>query len=264
MKTFKTLLETIHGPTQTESNYSTTWDRHVRLSHHYNMYSPKEIEAISRYKSGVHSSRLANHLHMKHKLQTPANSEYIKPRTDDYDIKRIREDSGKFHDHIKHLDSAMNRHLSQESFHVYTGLKSHPIPHKNIGIIGRHQTGPNFGGSIKIINGIKNQQGIKTLESSPRHIKAILPAFTSTSHNFQIAKSFAEGIDGSRHILKLHIPKHSNYGGYIAHHGAHSEEYEFLLKRNTKLHIHPIPETNDTSGDHYGVHHHIWHGKIVE
>lgn len=155
----------------------------------------------------------------------------------------------------KDLDHALDGQKAPHDMYVYTGLK------------GKFEQ--------------NNRNGIKGLNKADDHIKAKLPAFTSSSLHPTMALEFAEH-DGpsteldnegnykrEHHILKIKIPKGSEHGMYIGHMSNYPHEHEFLLKRNKKLHIHPEPEIHSYVKDHGEGEKikktvHIWHGHIVE
>ena len=210
---------------------------HDDLAKHYEFHDEDHLNSINTYKTTDGSAKIANYLHEMH-------------RKIPHDIRKLGAFTPRaIEQHISNLDGALTLHKAPEHFHVYTGLKSHPIAHKNALEIGS-------------IDSIHPQRGIRTLEHHPDHIKAVLPAFTSTSTRFNVAEDFAyPPIQGAKQLLKIHIPKGSNHGAYIAHVGPlHVSEREFLLKRNTRLHIHPEPEkTKNTWNEPV----HVWHAKIV-
>ena len=130
----------------------------------------------------------------------------------------------------KNMDDMVNRHSSPHDMHVYTSAHFNPADEK-----GR----------------------------SGKHIHVRMKAYTSTTINHSVAYNFAVDGRGQHQIIKIHIPKGSR-GGYIGHHSVWPEEREFVLPRNSQLHIHPEP-------DDITVHHPVqgpssaklWHAKLV-
>lgn len=138
------------------------------------------------------------------------------------------------------MDSA---HIHEDT-HVYTGLKDSPA---------KHFTGE---GSAKV------------------H----LPAYTSTSTQYRIAKNFTSGKPISKehlekhspinsdykkntkrstadHVLKIHLPKGTKAGS-VKHFATFEKENEILLHRGHNIEIHPHP-TIDKDGTH------VWHARII-
>jgi len=79
--------------------------------------------------------------------------------------------------------------------------------------------------------------------------KVHLPAYTSSTTNYDTGKFFAKLKSGAgdspksgivSHVLRIKYPKDSN-GAYIAHHSNHTSEHEFLLPRGLTLKIHKNP-----------------------
>lgn len=103
---------------------------------------------------------------------------------------------------MSNLDNAMIQKKTPTSFHVYSGVKFDP----------------------------------RKL-SSDRVIKAHLPAFTSTSLRPSVAAGFSEvDRDSQTHLIKIHVPEGS-HGVYAAGLGGFVHEREFILPRNSRLHI---------------------------
>jgi hypothetical protein len=127
---------------------------------------------------------------------------------------------------IEHLDKATNHHIGHE-LHVYSGLGFNPSKHLD--------------------------------EKNIIH----LPAYTSTTHDKNIAHSFAsrnpmtEHHKNTYHILHIHM-KPRNKGIHVDHLSEHEDEHETILPRNTKLKVHPVPDKHII----HGVEHHIWHATV--
>ena len=86
-----------------------------------------------------------------------------------------------------------------------------------------------------------------------------MPAFTSTTHDKDVAYSFAQmnhrdGLTQAKHILHIHLMPHDN-ATHISGHSLSPDEHETILPRNTTLKIHPEP-TILSDGTH------VWHSTI--
>lgn len=256
MKTLKELvIEMYYEPTQQHKilqpaetvdieKGSHEYDLHERLKNHYKFDKKpfSEIFPILHYTDD--STHINDRLHYLHNFNSPASY-----------FKNI-ENKNHWDLYVSPLDDVTTKHKAPESFHVYTGIQESP---KNL-----------FDKKKGSITGIQARHF-----TEEGHLKAVLPAFTSTSLNANVAKGFSSVTGGGktpleRHLLKIHIPEGSTHGAYIAHHSEAGEgEREFLMKRGTKLHIHPQPETfNDHVYNIEGhkIKHkvHVWHAKIEE
>ena len=119
--------------------------------------------------------------------------------------------------HAKMMDKAVKTHTAPEDFHVYSGLRKSPE------------------------------------HNLPKDGNVHMPAYTSTSLDKRTARHFARADDNSthwdgsksftppKHILKIHVPK-GHHGAYVDHHSENPGEQEYILPRDTKLHIHHTPE----------------------
>jgi hypothetical protein len=87
-----------------------------------------------------------------------------------------------------------------------------------------------------------------------------LPAYTSATHDKQVANFFTRNIGDTpdRHILHIRL-KPNDWATHISQHSNHPTEHETIIARNTELKIHPEPKiyTND-SGEKV----HIWNAHI--
>jgi len=205
---------------------------HHSLSKHYSKFDENHIKTIHKYSGGAGGG---SH-------NDPNGSEVMN--------KHLHQNRGKIentphHDLQKRMDRVVNRHETPHDMHVYTGIHhDHDL------------------------------RKIAASHNSTDHIKIHNHAFTSTSIDKHVAKSFASrNGHGESHTIKIHVPK-GHKGAYIAHHSGQSAsedehgpggEKEFVLPRNTKLHIHPKPtvEKGRTESGRE-IHHHIWHAKIVK
>jgi len=136
---------------------------------------------------------------------------------------------------ISHLDTALNKHKTNDDMTVYTGLKSSPSKHFKIG-------------------------------KGEEHAIVHLPAFTSTSTSPKTAIGFSEGdsnfkdenhgIEGvNGHILKIHVPK-GTHAMSVKEHSFVPEENEVLLHRGHNIKIHRKP-THLADGTI------MWHAHVV-
>ena len=224
---------------------------HDRLSHHYSKLHNQNLDdlnAIKKY-TGTGSMHVNRYLHH---LNKGTEHEWF----NDPDNGVGKTIVPNLH---PRLSEVLKRIPAPESFHVYTGLHSPFI-------------------------GEKNPIGVVPIPGKRPIIKAHLPAYTSTSIHPHVAYSNAQRkrIDetnthliDARSLLKIHIPKGSTHGAYIAPHSRFpNEEKEFLINHGTKLHIHPIPEVHKESEiepGHYLGHKtkglttqtHIYHAHIV-
>jgi len=141
-------------------------------------------------------------------------------------------------DSIHHLDSALSKQSTKHDTVVYTGIPYSPVKH---------------------------------FHSPNRGVKVHLPAFTSTSSDKVVAYGFSKhsndpfdedhGVthdenNGSRHILKIHMPK-GTHAMSMVDHAFIPEEHEVLLHRGYNIGIHPKPEYDKELGAH------VWTAKIL-
>ena len=146
--------------------------------------------------------------------------------------------------HIEGIDAALDKSKLDRDTHVYTGLKDSPAKH--------------FG--------------------STGTAKVHLPAYTSTTTKYKIAKHFTVAKPISKehlekhsqinsdynkdtkkstvdHVLKIHLPKGTKAGS-VKHFAEYPSENEILLHRGHNIEIHPHP-TIDKDGTH------VWHARII-
>ena len=108
---------------------------------------------------------------------------------------------------IKNLDQITRHNKIRRQLHVYSGLGFDPSKHVD----------------------------------SQGHLH--MPAFTSVTHDKNVAHKFAqinheEGRTEAKHILHIHL-KSYDYATHISGHSDEPEEHESILPRNTTLKIHP-------------------------
>lgn len=108
-------------------------------------------------------------------------------------------------------------------------------------------------------------------------LNVIQHGYTSTSLRPSVAKNFADfslspetsyhDKNGEKHThsLKIHVPK-GHPGAYIEHLAVHEHEREFILPRNTKLHIHAAPEIEHKLSNPFmkAHHHYTWTAHIAK
>ena len=149
---------------------------------------------------------------------------------------------------IKHLDSALTKHKTPHAFEVHTGVGAkHPL-HQHLN--GKHK------GPIKLVH----------------------HAYTSTSLEHKYTQYFAgehtvlEKHKGKIpaaqhthiHTITIKVPK-GHHGAYVDHLSNNRGEKEFILPRDTKLHVHPKPSTKTTKhGSDVYYHHHTWTATIAK
>lgn len=89
-------------------------------------------------------------------------------------------------------------------------------------------------------------------------------AFLSTSADGTVAHQFTRPLEANgdphkydpnnpdrethHHVLQIDLPKGSQHGAHVQSVSKHPSEYEYLLKRNTKLKLHPEPEIRKANG----------------
>ena len=227
MISYKLLLEMIHGP-------SKTWDENmedhtkVKPGHHLSVLEKKLVDT---YKHGNKShydppnlkqQAIKSYTDVSVQLNAHLKKAWANKVKPSMNVDNL--DHG-LHNPVS-LDEALKEHEAPTDFHVYSGLKGHPFLKTNY-------ARPTY-----------------DLKHTKKVIKAVLPAYSSSSLDFNQAHSFAsspgwEHINPDKHILKIHIPKGSKHGAYVAHNSDQPHEREFLLRRGTKIHIHPEPETRE-------------------
>lgn len=156
------------------------------------------------------------------------------------------------HKLISDLHNVTTKHTTTEDMHVYSGTSFHPDRYKN---------------------------------DDNSSIKVHMPTFTSTSLDPTIGQAFSrpdkahhglETNDGKpdyywrvselpRHVLKIHVPAGS-HGVYVGSMAAqkYRNEKEFLLPKDSKIHIDPTPTEIKSIGPfQHPVTHYVWHAKLV-
>jgi hypothetical protein len=107
---------------------------------------------------------------------------------------------------------------------------------------------------LYVFSGVKRNPGMLAAMHPKRRI--FLPSYTSTSIEPRTALSFAGSIkrgteseenwsndqEGERHILRIHVPAGNN-GHYLGTKSNFDNEKEFLLPRNTSIHVEENPQT---------------------
>jgi hypothetical protein len=205
-------------------------DLQGNLKDHYKPvedHDPGHREHIHAY---VHSSSALN----KHLLSWPLEDEH-----------------GEHADRIRHLDEAVKAHRTPEDFHVYSGLGFHP-EHKMY----------------------------RSSDDKP-YMNLHMPAYTSTSIDHTVASRFTSRRVNSPyfypknpsvvdrfqhkdhgHILKIHVPQGS-HGLFIHGYDKEWPQKEFVLPRDSKLHIHKTPTIGQIKWRAEPENVHVWHAKLV-
>lgn len=141
---------------------------------------------------------------------------------------------------VKKMDTFLSKHKTKEDMHVYTGSGFSPERYKD-----------------------KNHQ-------KDQPIKVHLPSYTSSSIHQHVAEDFAKhdahednkgAYKDHHHMLKIHVPKDS-HGAYLGKHSQFPEEHEFVLPRDSKIHVHPEPTVHHPLGKGKKPIA-IWHAKLV-
>jgi hypothetical protein len=123
---------------------------------------------------------------------------------------------------VKHLDKITSHNIRRQ-LHVYSGLGFDPSKHVD----------------------------------SQGHLH--MPAFTSVTHDKNVAHEFAEthhkeGRTQAKHILHIHLKSYDR-ATHISGHAFVPDEHESILPRNTILKVHPVP-TMLSDGTH------VWHAQV--
>lgn len=126
---------------------------------------------------------------------------------------------------VSAMDKTLSKHKTPEDMHVYTGAGFSP-------------------------------ERFKEKDHKPdQHIKVHLPAYTSTSLHQSQAEVFAKKdpvehkgeYSDHQHMLKIHVPKGSG-GLYLGSRSQFPQEKEFVLPRDSKVHVHPKPDIHQPLG----------------
>lgn len=197
----------------------------------------------------------------------------------DHDAEPKTKDEKNALDHYTHI----SRHINELLHKTYRGEKTHASLTKNKSVV-KHLDKLLDHSSVKydthVYTGLPESPHIawkKTKTPTNKPVKAILPAYTSTSTDYQIARNFAkrdtnpdykthkprnpdapkesEYGNSGNHILKLHVPKGTRAAS-IRSHSKYDEENEVLLHRGHQIEIDPHP-----SVDNYR--NYVWHGRVV-
>lgn len=235
VKPLRKTLRSALGNVDTEKGLGKKWyDKHrtiidtldKRLSEHYN-FDEDDRDHIRHFTdySGDINRHLINNNKPEKETSKPVKQFFD---SSDEDIKLYHQQIER---HAQALDKMLGQHVSPSAdFHVYTGLKRSPLE------LHKEATGEEHDGK------------------SDFH--GIFHHFASTTTNPSVARSFAHSstqrkLDNNpesskeAHVIKFKIPAKSKHGAYIAEHSEYPEEHEFLLKRNKKFKIHPVPEEHE-------------------
>lgn len=186
-------------------------------------------------------------------------------------------------DHIKNYTD-LSRPLTRKLYSLHKEGKSPPSDGRKVPTmeLGDQKFDINALDSIASKNKIsKNTElysGVKyhPLESANENGVLHLPAYTSTSERHSVAKKFAhtqarrqdrpeDDHKQDAHIIRFNLKKGDRAGNISSKssYGADHEfdEREWLLPRNTRVKIHPEPET---STDKEGRKFHIWNAHTTD
>jgi len=234
------LDEVIHGPTKDDLNGSKENDLHARLEKHYDFGKYLDSNKENNSHRATISSYTTNGARF---VNNYLHKTYRGKKVDDmahygYGVK------GSHKEMVKRMDDLVHKHKTPESMVVHSGIPESP-----------HHL-------IKQQGGYENKKGA--------HI--ILPAYTSTSvsrtqagnfsryddkANAELSKQGMKVHKNAKHMLKIYVPK-GHHGAYVDHHSGNKGEREFILPRETRLHIHHEPEITHNGK---GV---VWHAHIVD
>ena len=143
---------------------------------------------------------------------------------------------------VKQMDSALDKHKLKHDMHVYSGVQFDP----------------------------------EVVASHHEHRHVHLPAYTSTSLKKDVAASFAgetrpfDGEYSHHHILHFHLKK-GQKGAYVGmnHEGdrnnqlsEHPHEHEYIIPRNTRIHIGEKPTVYNDDMDNKKYH--VWDAHVVD
>jgi len=215
--------------------------------------SRRSDEANALYHQSQHEA-LCDHYHPKH--YTDLETEHLHSYTDDssdlnkrlvaahHDKEGVSTMDHSYQEQIHHLDGVMRKRKTPFGFHVFTGVGFNP--------------GKTF--------------------SKGAHMHGHLPAYTSSSLTHTTAKTFAFGKtrnpdfpnlakNSHPHVLKIHVPAGS-HGIYTGDDLGYGDEKEFVLPRNAKVRIHPVPSKRsvkrlDWTGEEKIHTLHVWHAKLI-
>jgi ADP-ribosyltransferase exoenzyme len=240
-----------------------------RWRDHYDSFNSDHLDAISGYTldSSEFNKALYTGAH-KHDGETGPH-----PRMYHMDEKEWRYKG--YHMQDANLSDAMKVHGTPEDTHVYSGIGWSPEMFAKPG-----QKGPikaimkaytstslskykasGFGG------GIDSEHNAKAKKVKVNKIDWNHPDPEGyLDHTGDYPKSLQEDeteTPNNKHIIRIHVPKGS-HGAYVEKHTNISGEYEFLMHKNAKLHIHPKPEIVD-HGNYRGDAQRtiVWHAKLV-
>ena len=230
MKTFKLLLETIHGPSpKSMHEEDKEIDKiHAGIHDHYIDHSTRHISAIQEFTSS----------HSPNSFQLNKGLLGRKP----------------LHPDFHYLDQRLSEMMHEapeapHDFHVYTGIK-----------------GTIFSKQSKIRKDTKKNSSSVIKAKLPAYTSTSLRRTVASS----FARPLSDYTDSEdKHLIKIHIPAGSKHGVYIAPTSQLKSENEFLLNKGKKIHIHPEPEIHEHLGIKHPKtgelsKTYIWHAKIVE
>lgn len=287
-------------PPGSHQNYQSLEEKVITKTHH------TSYEAYEKYHGGLGNSGHQTQLSLHHKAIAPLHHLLAKHYTFDpihhqeivdhmQDAHYNRElnsyhwkthhgtqptpDEIKHHQKYTHIrDAHINKHTTPTHFTVYSGLPKHPVFYTHNQKIDKHGTTFQHPAYLHTTLSKHDAWPYATNKDQINNGKHVGPK--TNNHTVQ-----------HHHYLKIEVPK-GRPGAYVGHipskhenpkskskgHNIHGDEFqygyhEFILPRNTKLKIHPKPETHIRSYSAYNhhvghytreEHHHFWHTTIEE
>lgn len=222
--------EMYHPPTDMENMY--TLDQHqlderLQKHHGYQFNGSTADDAHALHAYTVKSKEINEHLHRRHAgIKFGGFGEMAAEKK------------------AQALDKAFeNVKPSPEDYHTYSGIRFNPED-----IIKDQKKG-------------QGRIGAELKSDEEDHIKAHLPAFTSTSISPHRAQSFSKrDTDGYHHIIKFRIPKGSKHAAHISGISNFNTEQESLLNRGRNIRVHKTPEVSESPAGKVK----IWHAEFED
>jgi hypothetical protein len=138
--------------------------------------------------------------------------------------------------HIKTIQSYTSGQFRTVNSRILGGMTNH-IDEAHMSIMDsalHHHSTPE---PMTVYSGVSSEHAQDILHSEKVHH----PAYLSTSISYHTASAFAKDThfkksERHKHVLAIHVPQ-GHPGGYIEHHTSIPMEHEFILPRDTVLHI---------------------------
>lgn len=132
--------------------------------------------------------------------------------------------------------------------------------------------GPHLDHDMHVYSGIGFDPASMPRDQTTGNYHIHLPAFTSTSVSPGVAQDFAKPSKQDTsdpasipayhyNLVKIHVPEGSHGVPLGVHNAGISDEHEFLLHKDAKIHVHPEP-TIHSNPDSHAIYK-IWHAKLV-